>query len=160
MKRATSAVLAASGVVALAACAGQTNPATSVTHDAATLHASLRCDRGERGDYWGEYRRVGTSAWTQVGRQSFDCGAGADSREESFRVGRLQPSTSYEFRVCGDLTNPNHPVLCADSAGTAHRPGDTHRPRVRPLHYTGCSIATEHRRPAPGPGGLLLPVVP
>jgi hypothetical protein len=125
MKRATSAILAASAVVALAACAGQTNPATSVTHDAATLHASLRCDRGERGDYWGEYRRVGTSPWTQVGRQTFDCGAGADSREESFRVGRLQPSTSYEFRVCGDLTNPNHPVLCADSAGTAHRPGDT-----------------------------------
>ena len=122
MKRATSAVIAASAVVALAACEGQTNPATSVTHDAATLHASLRCDRDERGDYGGEYRRVGTSAWTQVGRQTFDCGAGADSHEESFRVGRLQPSTSYEFRVCGDLTNPNHPVLCADSAGATHRP--------------------------------------
>jgi hypothetical protein len=86
VKRALAGILATSAIVTFAACEGQTNPATGVTHEAATLHASLKCDRGERGEYWGEYRRVGTSAWTQVGRRSFDCSAGPNSREETFPV--------------------------------------------------------------------------
>ena len=125
MRKALALIAVACALVLLAACGGETNPATGVTHEEATLHASLRCDRGERGAYWAEHRRLGTSAWTRVGRQRFDCGAGVSSRNETFHVSGLQASTGYEFRVCGDLTNPNYAVLCGDSTGAAHVPGDT-----------------------------------
>ena len=150
MKRALAAIVVACALVTFAACQGQTNAASGVTHEAATLHASLSCDRGERGEYWAEYRRLDTSAWTQLGRRTFDCGAGGGSREEAFALGGLHPSTGFEFRVCADLTQPDYGVLCGDSAGTPHGPGDTggrayHSFTTRPSPPPGFDVALPAR---------------
>ena len=111
MKIAT-VVLAAVAAFALTACeatiTARTTPATDVTHASARLHSEGRCtDVKVSGEWWYEYRRVGTPTWTVAGpRRRFACaGPTPVAAAASEQVSGLVPDAAYEFRVAAD-TDP------------------------------------------------------
>jgi hypothetical protein len=96
--RRLSAALATLVALALAGC--QTGPATSVTHEAATLEGKGQCHGTYRVSWRYSYRRVGDTSWTPTPLQVHDCAAPTPLVSlPSFRVRGLRSSTRYEFRV-------------------------------------------------------------
>jgi hypothetical protein len=127
MKRAHAAVVALV-CVPFAGCTGQILSVSGVTQVAATLNVRVTCVKGDAGQYWVEHRRVGaTGAWTQVGRTSFNCTVAATATQ-AFQLTGLSVGTSYETRLCADLTGSTPPV-CVDRDGTGHAPSDDSRSR-------------------------------
>jgi hypothetical protein len=117
----------------LASCYAETEPATNVLDDGVTLNASVSWQQGDAGRYWFEYRPSLTSpAWVQTTQRSFgpmpgnggpitisehlrtDC---VDAPSPCTQVtpsgsGKLlKPQTSYEYRMCGTLTQSANPSI-------------------------------------------------
>ena len=114
--------------------------ATAVSQSAATLQAAFACTAGERGDLWGEYRRSGaTGAWTQVGRQAYNCAATA-TVQKSFNLAGLSPATSYTARICADRSG-SPPPQCWDADGTPHAPSEDSRTRSDVSFFTFTTLA-------------------
>jgi hypothetical protein len=144
MKRALAAVTAVL-CIPLAGCTGQILSVSGVTQVAATLNVRVTCAKGDAGQYWVEHRRVGaTGAWTQVGRASFNCSAAATATQP-FQLTGLSAGTSYETRVCADLSGST-PPLCSDTDGTLHAPSENSSTRSDVTYFTfttqGTSIAS------------------
>jgi hypothetical protein len=109
-------------VMALAAC--DTQPATNVTSDAATLNSKGACGSGAYGgtnQY--QLRKItdtggGASAFSDVGpRFRFDCnGATGEVALNSHRQGGLAEGNVYEFRLVSRLDNGS--VQTWDANGT------------------------------------------
>jgi hypothetical protein len=117
-------VLATLAVLGLAACeasiTARTTPATGVTHSAARLNSEGRCtDVRVSGDWWYEYRRVGTVGWTVAGpRRRFACnGPTPYTAAPSEQVTGLVPDAAYEFRIVADADPPGGEKRSVDSVG-------------------------------------------
>jgi hypothetical protein len=95
------AALAAPLLMLLAGCHGcQTEPATNVTYEAATLNGKGRCMGTYRVSWRYAYRPVGQSGWTQTPLRQADCpGPTSLAPLPSFRVRGLRSATRYEFRL-------------------------------------------------------------
>jgi hypothetical protein len=118
-KRSAFRVTALAGallVMVLAAC--DTQPATNITHQGATLNGKGACNAGVRGTYEYQIRPAGSSTWTRVGpRHSFDCSA--NTGEQALiqeRAEWLPPSSTYAYRLVSRLSNGT--VQTWDSNGT------------------------------------------
>lgn len=128
-------LVVALGVVLLAGCSSETEwdprypVGTGVPID---LRAKASAKAGESGQYWFQYRRVGTSAWTETTHRSW--GVGGDVNDilihERLRsdcagvtnctVASLSPATTYEYAFCG-TSNGIGPV-CQDADPDADPP--------------------------------------
>jgi DNA-binding beta-propeller fold protein YncE len=130
VRRALTMLSIASVALGLAACVGQTDPATNVTNVSARLNAHGYTNDGPA-TWWWEYDTVkaelGTANDTEV------CGSGTGPKEPDARCGPasggsqqnqipvnvvvtgLTPSTTYFFRACGQDTNDPSP-----SCGSTH----------------------------------------
>lgn len=97
-RRPAIAALGVALVVVLGAC--DTQPATDITHNAATLNARGACYGTMNGIWQYELRRVG-GPWNSVGPlHPFACGAsGAETAIQSHRATGLQPNTTYQYRI-------------------------------------------------------------
>lgn len=97
-RRPAIAALGVALVVVLGAC--DTQPATDVTHNAATLNARGACYGTMNGIWQYELRRVG-GPWNSVGPlHPFACGAsGAETAIQSHRATGLAPNTTYQYRI-------------------------------------------------------------
>jgi hypothetical protein len=141
--RLAACIAAVVGLLALAGCSARIESVTSVTQTGATLNARFACNQGEAGAYWLEYRRVGaTGGWTQVGRRSFNCTA-AGSEQRPYQVSGMSAGTSYEARLCADLSGLV-PPLCNDADGTIHAVSDSSSTRsdVSYIRFTTTGGAT------------------
>jgi hypothetical protein len=92
----------------VAGCTGDTDPATNVTHNSATLEANVDCEGGESGQWWFRYRTVsGPGAWQESARTNFtNCGTVNDHPVEKPVTG-LSPDTEYEYYLAGRLKDGN-----------------------------------------------------
>jgi A nuclease family of the HNH/ENDO VII superfamily with conserved AHH len=97
-RRPAIAALGVALVLVLGAC--DTQPATDISHDAATLNARGACSGTMNGIWQYELRRVG-GPWNSVGPlHPFACGAsGAETAIQSHRATGLQPNTTYQYRI-------------------------------------------------------------
>jgi hypothetical protein len=77
-----------------------TQPATDVTFNAATLNAKGACSGNMNGLWQYELRRVG-GPWTSVGPlHPFACGgSGGETPIQSHRATGLQPNITYQYRI-------------------------------------------------------------
>jgi hypothetical protein len=115
-------------VLALTACARQTNPPVDVAPTAATLTGQAGCAGDVVGRSAWQWRELGTAAWTTAGQATFDC---RDKRHTlvpiTHRLTGLKADTSYQYRLVVDLgtrCEKGAPSTCVDSthldsAGTA-----------------------------------------
>jgi len=97
-RRPAIAALGVALVLVLGAC--DTQPATDITHNAATLNARGACSGTMNGIWQYELRRVG-GPWNSVGPlHPFACGAsGAETAIQSHRATGLAPNTTYQYRI-------------------------------------------------------------
>lgn len=97
-RRPAIAALGVALVFVLGAC--DTQPATDVTSNAATLNARGACYGTMNGIWQYELRRVG-GPWNSVGPlHPFACGAsGAETAIQSHRATGLVPNTTYQYRI-------------------------------------------------------------
>jgi glucose/arabinose dehydrogenase len=93
--------------VVFAGCFADTEPATDITRNSATLHASVDWEQGEDVVFWFEYRRVGTTSWTRDDIHDPGPLAGAGQGVMiNEPVSGLAQGETYEFRLCGYRTTP------------------------------------------------------
>jgi len=85
--------------MALAAC--QTEPATDVTYDAATLHAKGKCEGSYTINWWLEYRKVGASSWQQGPVRTHTCTGQQSGAEYPIADDRITglADGQHEFRL-------------------------------------------------------------
>jgi hypothetical protein len=117
LRRKLSVVVAGLAIIALAAC--DTEPATDVTADAATLNSKGACAGAYGGSNQYQLRDfTANGGWFDVGpRYRFDCTAATQEVPlNSYRVGGLKPSNAYQFRLVSRLDNGA--VQTWDAAGT------------------------------------------
>jgi hypothetical protein len=111
------ALALALALLLLAGCSGHTTGATNVTSTSATLNFVLRCDGSEKGYYYAQYHKVGSTDWASTPRQGpVQCkGPGADVPLHADVTG-LDPDTGYEYRAGFEGTAGNKSWL--DKNGT------------------------------------------
>jgi hypothetical protein len=115
-RRVVSAVLGVAACVALAACSGQTGPATNVTDTSASLHASGRTDASP-GHYEFQYAKSAAALGTTAGVQTPTRGPfpahvpASGTIDFAEAVTGLSPATRYYYRVCGGDASI-HPDVC------------------------------------------------
>jgi RTX calcium-binding nonapeptide repeat (4 copies) len=121
-------IVLAVGALAVAGCAGETDPATKVDTNGATLNGKAGCDQGDQGQWWFSYRIVGDPGWTGGHHYNYDCTSGARPYQavDPDRIGDVDPNhpedfladaAHYQFRICGTNTTQSSDTFCADSAG-------------------------------------------
>ena len=102
----------------LAAC--ETEPASDVTHDQATLNATLNarvpCEGTDSIEWWWEYGTTGFGEWNEAQHHTDNCAGDTSTVVRSERVTGLTADVEYRFRICGRLNGA--PKDCYDSAGT------------------------------------------
>jgi glucose/arabinose dehydrogenase len=119
--------------LAFAACNADTEPATDVTSNSATLRASVDFDRGQDVAFWFEYRRVGSTRW--IRDDIHDPGPlGGSARGAMIQepVSGLAEGETYEYRFCGYLTAPgaagsSTDPICFDADRSSDPPHDYDR---------------------------------
>jgi hypothetical protein len=118
-------------LAALVFAACETEPATHVSHDAATLHGTGRCHGTESGEAWFAYRQVGATAWTESPHQVYACRGAIPEGVGAARIRGLSDATTYEFRLEGQYYGR---LVWYDSVGTQ---GGTNYDRfTTPAHPT------------------------
>jgi hypothetical protein len=121
--RVLAVLLAASAL--LAGCNVNTQPATNVTSNSATLLASVSWGESalEGGAvYWFETRASGQQTWTQDDVRSAGQIAVEGRGDIAEDVSGLSPATTYEFRACAyliDTAGRQTRTVCFDSQGRA-----------------------------------------
>lgn len=100
MRKIRCILVSLAAVLLLAACSGNTQPATSVTSTSATLHAHGKCDSGspEPCSYYFRYGTGGTYTNTTTTSGQITAPAEADVSEN---VTGLTPGTTYQYQICG-----------------------------------------------------------
>ena len=120
MKRAPFGAVVVLGAVLLAGCAGRIDSVTNVTQVAAKVNTTVSCNQGEAGQVWVEYRRTAAGgAWTQAGRQPFNCAASI-TVPWPVRLTGLTPGTAYQVRLCYDPAPIEGTAVCVDRSGTVN----------------------------------------
>ena len=147
----------AAGLV-IAACGGETNPATNVTSTSATLNAHASCQAGESGKWWFRWRPTG-NPWRETPRNSYDC-ATDDAQDMSANLTGLTPATEYEYQVCAKPTNP-FVAVCANADG--HADNADRDPGEPTTHFTTLRGPPQPRStfnpaasPPPATGGIVV----
>ena len=106
-KRKLALVAALLALMALAAC--DTQPATNVTSDGATLNAKGACTAGTSGTWHYEVMRTDQIPlyWQRVGpKHSFSCASNTgEVAFQSETVGYLAPNNRYPFRLVSQLSD-------------------------------------------------------
>jgi hypothetical protein len=144
MRKIASALIGLSLLV-LPGCLGNTEPATNVGQNQATLQGKGQCTAHETGDWWYEYRKVGDPGWTQGPLHDFDgCAENGPTEELPLPYGDtitgLDPETTYEYRLCADMETPSdQPVACADKNGPNGTDYETFTTDAVPVPPTGFS---------------------
>jgi FG-GAP-like repeat len=127
LRRAIAVIVCLLVIIALLGCSGHTEPATSVTSTAATLHAPVSfSSTSEYGVTWFEYSSDGGQTWAQTqhvpwGDPSLKCRTGArDDRGGNFTqtVSGLTPGAHYIYRLAGTWCGSDPIYL--DSNGTVN----------------------------------------
>jgi Ca2+-binding RTX toxin-like protein len=122
--RRIAALVVAVAALAVAGCSGETDPATDIATDSATLKGKVSCDQGDQGQYWFSYREVGDANWTVAPHHNYgdaDCPTSNHPVTEPITSGleqHLATSTHWEFRICGTNTTVSSTPTCADSNGS------------------------------------------
>jgi parallel beta-helix repeat protein len=128
--RTRAAVLALLALILFAGCHGDTDTATSVTYNSATLNGTREwvADDGP-GEFWYEVLPTSSSDWgaaTEYGRGSYpDMVNNTGTLDYAVSATGLLPGTAYKFRFCGygDKRSPSTTV-CADADGDTFDPSD------------------------------------
>ena len=102
----------------LAACSGKTTGASNVSQSAAQLNFTGSCGSGENCSWYTQYRKVGTSTWTQTPHRGPVAGPETNVALAEPVTG-LSPSTSYEYQACGNA-QPNQGFACVGPDGTSN----------------------------------------
>jgi len=120
MKKVLSGVVVA---LALAACSGQTQPATNVTATSATLNATVSCSGGVPNPCYFEFA-IDTVPIAQAGLHGNPYATGIDfsgpfmmtgSGNVSYTDTGLQPNTTYYYELCGSGDNVQQ-TTCVNEA--------------------------------------------
>jgi hypothetical protein len=131
-RRTAIAAIAAAVVVVFSAC--ETDPATNVTHNAATLNGKGKCYAGLAGQWQYQLRNVSVNGgWFFTGnRFHFHCSA--DTGYVPFtgeRIGGLPANTRFQVRIWTRLANGE--TFTTDSVGTKN--GTNYDAFKTPLYY-------------------------
>lgn len=111
-------LVAALLVLVLTACSAQTRDAVDVGYTKATVVAAYSWSNGDGpGEFWVEYRQVGTQPWRATDHRAFPEMQGSGTHEERFVVFGLKPGTQYEYRACGVIPEGS---ACYDRNGAAN----------------------------------------
>lgn len=137
IRRLLAAIAAGAAALALAGCVGDTEPVdqATVTATGATLKAKGSCFAGEEGEWWFQYRKVGTTAWTPTARTNFGpCPQDVQDVALTKPVSGLKPNTSYEYILAGrekdGAGNWSTPWYCGKTDDTCREGADP----VGPYH--------------------------
>jgi hypothetical protein len=102
--------------VVLTACSWQTDVASNVTDNSATLNGHGSCDKPNVCDVHAEWRAVGSSTWTQGPNHHYDASQANQNVSGSENVKGLLADTTYEYRLVGRQGSKN-PEVVMDSQG-------------------------------------------
>jgi hypothetical protein len=124
VKKALGLALTVCTMLALAGCTGgQTEPATRISATSAVLHGLGSCQADDAGEWWFEFRRGTSGAWTPLTHHPYgaaDCPV--QDKPISETVSGLTPNTQYQFRACA--TDPAYwqGPSCVDKGGVSNQP--------------------------------------
>jgi hypothetical protein len=120
LRRAQLVLIAAGVVIAVAACSGNTTPATNVTTSSATLNAVGGCSGGSPTPcsyYW----QYGTNGQYQLSTPvQGPCGPNCNTNGNvalNVSVTGLSPNTTYQYQICGKGDNVSS-YVCVGPDGT------------------------------------------
>jgi hypothetical protein len=105
-----------------AGCRGQTDPATDVTWDSATLNASGTANNGPAFSYFEYWPTADSSNRVQTSTRHWKAGTSGPFRE---LVAGLKQNTEYSFRVCGQ--DEGQAAVCAQTLKFKTKVGNTVR---------------------------------
>ena len=103
-------------LLVFSAC-GTPQPATQVSHDRATLNATIQKLDGDPRRWRFEYRRASVSTWTPTPWRTVTGRTGDLNVSET--VTGLAPQTAYKARICGEETSGASPFAYICSETTA-----------------------------------------
>jgi outer membrane protein assembly factor BamB len=89
------------GVLMLTGCSGHTTGASNVTTTSAQLNFVGSCGSGERCSYYVQYRKSGTSTWSQTPTRGPIPGPVTNASLSETATG-LTDGTGYEYQACGN----------------------------------------------------------
>lgn len=118
-RKATFGLALATLAVTLASCTGQTDPATSVDHDSATLRGHGHCDPGDDAGRFRFEIRTGTDAFAPVTDWGGLVCEGDEPSSDiplTAEATGLQPETTYQYRIAYKFES-NQSVVWTDSDG-------------------------------------------
>ena len=113
------AVLVVAGLAALfflAGCSGQTDPATNVTNNSATLNGHVACPTGAGSvSFWWRWRKD-TGPWQESSHASAPCQGLANDVPTQYQLSGLEPGSHYQFEGC---SQPGDYPFCVNADGKA-----------------------------------------
>ncbi len=107
MRRASGVVLATVVALLVAACGGYVSPATNVSATQATLNGSVSCNGGDANaggtpcEYYWEWGTVASGGYPNTSPVQGPVNANVSNVPVRYDVSGLQPSTQYQFKLCG-----------------------------------------------------------
>ena len=113
------AVLVVAGLAALfflAGCSGQTDPATNVTNNSATLNGHVACPTGAGSvSFWWRWRKD-TGPWQESSHASAPCQGLDNDVPTQYQLTGLEPGSHYQFEGC---SQPGDYPFCVNADGKA-----------------------------------------
>lgn len=107
-------------VAVFVGCSGQTDPATNIDQDSATLNGRVSCDTGESGMFWfeidtpGLFKRVGLT-------RSYNCSTALTNVPVTQRVTGLRAGRVHKFRLAVDPGPQDGNVVYGDADGAVRQ---------------------------------------
>ncbi len=100
----------------LAGCSGQTDPATNVTTNSATLHGHVACPTGDGSvSFWWRWRKD-TGPWQESSHASAPCRGLDNEVGTQYQLSGLEPGSHYQFEGC---SQPGDYPFCVNADGKA-----------------------------------------
>ena len=113
------AVLVVVGLAALfclAGCSGQTDLATNVTNNSATLNGHVACPTGDGSvSFWWRWRKD-TGPWQESSHTSAPCQGLDNDVRTQYQLSGLEPGSHYQFEGC---SQPGDYPFCVNADGKA-----------------------------------------
>lgn len=118
-------------ILSIAGCYGQTDLATHIAQDAATLNARGTANNGPADVYYEYWKTSAPQTKLQTATKTIRGGASGPFDQ---RVTGLDDQTAYSFRLCGSDQSGSGPAVCAQTRSfftglsSVQAFGDTHNP--------------------------------
>lgn len=105
----------------------QTDPPSYVGQTSAVVWAKISYPEDARGSYWFEQSNTGGYSWVKAPTRSLGPMPSAGEMRVPELLTGLAPGTTYKYRICVNLSEPDVEKICTTSNGGPYGPYDSFR---------------------------------